>query len=1072
LSTCLNKFPQIEKHPYKIIAFDWDGTAVENRSVDATEVAHTLEELLKFGVYIVVITGTNFGNINRQFSSLINGPHKKNLFICTNRGSEVFGFDDYSEPVLLYRREATDKEEELLSKVAEAVKHDIESKTNIPIDIVYNRLNRRKIDLIPEWENPPKSQIGELLVKTEERLKNSGYLEGIKGAYGLAEKYSREFGLNDARLTSDVKHVEVGLTDKSDSMMWVINDLAKKRNIPFTDILVLGDEFGPIAGFEGSDFRTYFKDIPGITYVSVGKEPNGVPEGILHTGGGPACFLEIIRGQVELQRKLSLTEDPAFLLTNDGYEPLREHEIESLFTIGNGYLGTRGSLEERRPESEPGTLLAGVFDRTAPGEIEELVLVPDWVYGKIYVDGKQLALDNGRNVIEHRRMLDMKKGAMWRFWRHRGDGGKITRVHTVRFASLANPHAFAMKIIVEPENYRGEIRVETGIEVCQRADILLKPGEMRTLSDGRGVLITTKTRQSDITIAQAQFSRVAQGTVSPAYLTFTDAYGVSEDWRWQADVGQAVEIEKFVSIYTTRDVNEPVRMASQQVLEFAKCGFNELFLESIDEWLSRWDVAAITIEGDEEAQLWANFAAYHLIIAGTPFDGRVSISARTLTGTIYKGHVFWDTEVFMLPFFIYTHPPTARALLMYRYHTLSGARKEAKELSLKGALYAWESTSTGEEMTPEYVIAPTGEVILILSGKMEQHINSAVAYGVWTYWTSTRDDDFFVSAGAEILIETARFWASRAEKKDGVYHIYNVEGPDEYHEIVNDSIYTNLMAAWNIRAAADAVEYMKTHHPEAWLGLKNQVSFDNAELVRWDDVATRMYSDMNEGSNIIEQFEGYFKLKDIDVYAFEPHTAPLDTILGREETAASRLVKQADVVLLLYLLDNEFSEQVIKENYQYYERRTAHGSSLSPSIYGLVAARLGLEALAMRYFHQAGTIDLSNNMGNAAGGVHGAALGGLWQQIIMGFGGVHMHDDGLYVYPKIPAQWKRLTFTLVYRGTELHFDVERERRIKLTIGSGTPPVVGILGRPPKELVSNSVYRAVWDVSAWQEFTQD
>jgi len=1073
LNDCQDKFQRIKRHPYKIIAFDWDGTAVENRTVDARPVADVLEELMKFGVYVVVITGTNFGNIDRQFSSLITGPHKKYLYICTDRGSEVHGFDEKSDPVLIFKREATDEENELLSRVAEAVKRDIESRSNVTIDIVYQRLNRRKIDLIPEWENPPKSQIGELLEKTEERLRKGGFSDGIKGAYNLAERYSAEFGLADARITSDVKHVEVGLTDKSDSMKWIIDELSKKLNVPFRDTLILGDEFGPIAGFEGSDFRTYLPDLPGVTYVSVGKEPNGVPEGVVHIGGGPACFLELMEAQVDLYRKLAPTDDPTFLLIEEGFEPLREREIESLFTVGNGYLGTRGSLEERIDGSEPATLVAGVFDRIKAEEIDELIIAPDWVFTRIYVDGKELSLGDERSILEHRRILDMKKGVLRREWRHRGDRGRITSIKFERFASLAEPNAMVLKITVAPENYQGEIRVETGIERClgRRYGLTAEIAEMRPIKDEEGALVIAKTNFTDITLVEAQVSRVAPGMIKQFYRTFINDCAATEDWRWQADAGQVIEIEKFVSIYTSRDVDNPVQDASTSVFDFAERGFNELLLEHIDALAERWEVAAIKIEDDVDAQHWLNFAGYHLIIAGSPHDERVSISARTLTGPIYKGHVFWDADLFMLPFFAFTHPPTARAMLMYRYHTLPGARKEANDLSLRGALYAWESTITGEEMTPESVLLPTGEVILILTGKMEQHINSAVAYGVWLYWVASKDLEFFLEAGAEILIETARFWVSRSEKdENGTYHIYNVEGPDEYHEIVNDSIYTNLMAVWNINRAADAVGFLKTSHPARWGKLKDKIGFNDEELDEWNDVATNMYKDMQFG-NLIEQFDGYFSLKDINVYDYEPRTAPLDVILGREETAATQLVKQADVVLLLYLLENEFSEEIIKENFDYYELRTGHGSSLSPSMYGLVAARLGLMDMAMRYFYQAATIDLSNNMGNAAGGIHAAALGGLWQQVIMGFAGVRVDEEGISLHPKLPERWSRLRFSLYWRNRRLYCDVERGKQITVVVKDKSEIKAGIFGKSLQILLPGITYKANWDGSTWQEFTE-
>jgi kojibiose phosphorylase len=1070
LKNCVSSYPKIKKHPFKIIAFDWDGTAVANRQVDAGPVADVLEELLKFGVYIVVITGTNFGNVDRQFSSLIKGPHKRNLFICTDRGSEVYGFDENSEPVLIFGRKATDEEEMLLSKAAEAVKHEIESRSNITIDIVYKRLNRRKIDLIPEWENPPKSQIGELLEKTEARLREGGYSDGIKGAFDLTARLARETGLPDARLTSDVKHVELGLTDKSDSIKWVLSELSRKQNIPYTDIVVLGDEFGPIAGFEGSDFLTYLPEAAGIDYVSVGKEPSGVPDGVIHVGGGPDCFVDLMKEQASIYRTFAQTEDPTFLIVEEGFDPIREREKESVLTIGNGYLGVRGSLEERVQGSEPATLVAGVYDREKEGEIEELVVAPDWLHTRIHVEGDELRFDKGR-ILEHRRTLDMKKGILRREWRHHDERGRITLVKFLRFASLADPHALVLKISVSPENYQGEIRVETGIEHCQKMALSAIPVGKREIEGGKGVVTVSKTEHTGIMIAQAQRSRVAAGIVKPDCRTYVNECGVSENLRWQADVGQVIEIEKIVSIYTSRDTDDPERDAVKSVMELSARGVNELLLEHIDAWQKRWHVAAIGIDCDAEAQKWLNFAGYHLIIAGNHHDERVSISARTLTGTIYKGHVFWDADMFMLPFFIYTHPPTARAMLMYRYHTLPGARKEAQEMGLKGALYAWESTVTGEEMTPEFVITPTGEVILILTGKMEQHINTSVAYGVWTYWVATRDDQFFANAGAEILIEAARFWVSRAEEKDGVYHIYNVCGPDEYHEIVDDSIYTNLKAVWSIHRAADAVAYLKEEHPERWSKLKETIGFDERELMEWDHVAGKMYKDMNHGNNLIEQFAGYFALKDIDVNDYEPRTAPLDMILGREETTTTQLVKQADVVMLLYLLEDQFSQEVIEENFVYYDRRTGHGSSLSPSMYGLVSARLGKETLARRYFRQAGTIDLANNMGNAAGGVHAAALGGLWQQAIMGFAGMRISRDGIYVYPRLLSEWSRLRFNLMVHGTLLEFDIERDHEMTVNIGREAAVKVGVFGGDLQTLQPGVTYRSHWDGSAWREFQE-
>lgn len=299
----LKEFPQLNR-PFRIISFDWDGTAVENRSADARPMSVRIEELLKLGVPIVVITGTNFNNINKQFSSLIKGPHKRNLYILTNRGSEVYGFDENSEPVLIYQRKATAAEDLLLTKAAEAVRDYVRYRGGPKIDIVYNRLNRRKIDMIPEleWADPPKSRIGDLLKATEHRLRSGGITGGIKQLFELAQKLSREYGLDSARLTSDVKFIEVGLTDKADSVRWVLQHLAPQVGAHPEDVLFAGDEFGPIAGFEGSDFRMVIPEAKGSVFVSVGPEPAGVPPEVLHIGGGPAKFERLLESQIELDK--------------------------------------------------------------------------------------------------------------------------------------------------------------------------------------------------------------------------------------------------------------------------------------------------------------------------------------------------------------------------------------------------------------------------------------------------------------------------------------------------------------------------------------------------------------------------------------------------------------------------------------------------------------------------------------------------------------------------------------------------------------------------------------------------
>lgn len=1084
MGDCLSAFPRAGEHPYKIIAFDWDGTAVTDRRADAAPVAAATYDLLKLDVLVVVITGTNFGNINRQFCSLISGPCKRNLYVCANRGSEVYGFKEDGSNVLLFRREATAVENKLLNHIAEAVKDDIESRSRVTINIIYDRLNRRKIDLIPEWQDPPKSQIDKLIKATEKRLQQGGY-GSIKSAFELTAHYARQLGLTAARITSDVKHIEVGLTDKSDSLRWVAGQLARRNNISFKDILIVGDEFGPVAGFEGSDFRMMLPEIKGATYVSVGKEPNGVPAGVVHLEGGPKCFLKLIKKQAALHQELLPSPDPTEVLVETGFNSLREREIESLFAIGNGYLGTRGSLEEQAQASEPATLVAGVYDQTSEESMEELVVLPDWLYAQIYVNGEELTVSK-KSLLEHCRILDLKKGLLFREWRHRGRNNQVTLIKFVRFVSLADPHALVEKVTIEPQNFRGEIKVKTGLKVCRDCRPALQILEKVAGPGRRGALIRAKTVFTGVTLAEFQKSRVAGGFIRPSQTSSADDSGVMESYSWTAGEGQAVTIEKYVSIYTTRETSSPVQEVKAHGRRLEAHGVAELMLDHIEAWKRRWETAAIGVD-HKESQHWLNFAIYHLISAGNPYDERTSVSARALTGPIYKGHIFWDAEMFILPFFIFTHPPTARAMLMYRFHTLAAARENALKQGYAGALFSWEATTTGEDMTPAAVLDPKGEIVLVRSGKLEHHISAAVAWGAWSYWNATNDDGFMVGAGAELLIETARFWASRVTEKGGQYHILGVEGPDEYHdEGVDDNFYTNAMARWNLRRAAEVVDWMKESYPQEWSLLKVKLGFDIGEPGRWLRIADRIFlgGKIDSGATVgpgmaasgaagcrpgpIEQFRGYFRLEDIDIGLFEPRTAPLDVILGRERTNASQVIKQADVVMALYLLEEELSSDLIGSSFYYYERRTAHGSSLSPAIYGLVAARLGDREKAWRYFHQAARIDLAN--GNAAGGIHVAAQGGLWQQVIMGFAGVRIRKEGIFLLPQLPEAWSKLSFSLLWRNMRLVFDISRDRDINLNVVGEGETMVGIFGEGLRLVRGGKQYIAPWRGDTWDNFT--
>lgn len=683
------------------------------------------------------------------------------------------------------------------------------------------------------------------------------------------------------------------------------------------------------------------------------------------------------------------TAEPEWVLVEENTVLTREHELESLFAIGNGYVGSRGSLAEGSPLSAPATFVAGVFE-AAPGSVPGLATIPDWTHLSMAVEGHPVRLEAGTN-LEHRRILDLRQGILWREWRYQDAAGRISRMRGLRLASMADRHLLIQSVTLSPENYSGSISVDA---------VLPEPTTWRAA----GTIIA---------VAAAQH---IEGPESPSTeLPILVAGQVALD----VELGKTYRLDRLVAIHTSRDTDQPVAVAREHAERVQETDVATLVEQHREAWLVRWQACDIRIDGDPAAQRALRFAAYHLLSAANPEDERVSIGARALTGSAYKGHVFWDTEIFMLPFFTLTYPEAARALLMYRFHTLPAARAKAAHLGYRGALYAWESADTGEDVTPPFVIAPDGEVVQIRAGALEQHISADIAYGVWSYWRATSDEPFLLDAGAEILIETARFWASRAQpEEDGRYHIRGVIGPDEYHECVDDNAYTNGMARWNLEIGNAVARLVAERWPEQWRALAGRLALDPDEPDRWLALARDLYTGFDERTGLFEQFQGYFDLDDIDLATFEPRSAPMDVLLGRERIQRSKVIKQPDVVMLLYLLWECFPPEVRAANFRYYEPRCGHGSSLSPAIHALIAARLGDVTLAQRYFQQAIEIDLANNMGNAAGGIHAAALGGLWQAAVFGFAGLSLTDAGPEPHPNLPLHWRVLSLRLQWRGQQ------------------------------------------------------
>jgi trehalose/maltose hydrolase-like predicted phosphorylase len=767
-----------------------------------------------------------------------------------------------------------------------------------------------------------------------------------------------------------------------------------------------------------------------------------------------------------MQQALQPTQDRDWLLVEQGYDPRRERSIESRFTVSNGFLGVRGSraisrgpswvswMHTLRWASWPRTYVAGLFDtpNTEPA-VPALVPVADWLRLRVLLNGKALLQRSG-DTIYYRRTLDMRRGLMLTEWRQRNPAGIVATATTLRLVSLADRSLGLQLVRLEVELGDTEVAVDArfdevgaGLDPVRLEQDL---GVWRTEQSGKNLAIAcTAALQLDGT-------ELTPHTPTPFRWS----------WNWASAPGQSASFHRMIAVVRNESGEDPGRSARDALDRAKRIGWRGVLAEHDAAWAERWRLSDLRITGDCAAERALRFAIYHLNGAANPADERVSIGARALTGDAYLGHVFWDTEIYVLPFYVATWPEAARALLMYRYHTLPGARAKAVRMGWRGAMYAWESTDTGEETTPERLIGLNGDLIEVLCGTQEQHITADIAYAIWQYWEATGDDLFMVDAGAEILLETARFWAGRAgsPEADGCRHIRGVIGPDEYHEHIDDSAYTNVMARWNIRRGIEMAALLRDRWPGRWAELSKQLGLDDTELRQWSEAAETLFTGFAPASGLFEQFAGFFDLEEVDLSRYADRTVPLDVILGRERTQRSQVVKQADIVALLALLPEECDARARLTNFQYYEPRCGHGSSLSRGMHALAAARLGEMDIAIRYFQETAATDLADISDGSAGGVHIAALGGLWQAAVFGFGGLALRAEALGLDPCLPPAWRTLGFHAHWRGRLVRIKIDQDAdEISVDLVTGEPMPLVIRGQR-HTLQAGDAFRARYGIS--------
>lgn len=756
----------------------------------------------------------------------------------------------------------------------------------------------------------------------------------------------------------------------------------------------------------------------------------------------------MIKNRFSDQLKQYISSDE-WLIIQEEYKADENLKYESLFCLTNGYLGTRGSHEEGTARSIPCTYINGVFDKSETF-MRELANMPNWLTLRLYVEKELIGIENCE-ILSFTRVLDMRRAHLVKSVCLRDRKGRETRIESVRFISRAHVHRMAVKLFITPLNYSGIIEVEniidgTVINFCDAPRFKVKHTYLTAneVLGEKGAYLEVATRDDHLHEGCGAYIHAVQNGRDVIKTSVFHDFGEQAVEFHDFDVceGETTELTKYVVIYTERDAKKEVLKdtVQKEMASFLQKGFEAEFEEHGDAYEILWREADIQIDGDDELNKAIRFNVFHLMSTASEFDSHVNIGAKLLHGEEYGGHAFWDTELFMLPFFAYTFPEKAHNLESYRYHLLDAARKNASGNGYHGAQYPWESADDGTEQCPDWTIEPDGTCYRCYVAVYEHHVTAAVAFGIANYVRITKDIEFLLNMGAEILIETARFWMSRCqyiEEKDR-YEIHQVTGPDEWHEPVDNNVYTNYLARWNLRYVISLAEMLKNEHREAYVQLTEKINLTEEEIASWEQVQGKIYLPRKEGTQLLEQFEGYFDLKEVIIEKYDKNDWPVrPEALKKIKTSETQIIKQADVVMLLHLLGEEFDEETMKLNYSYYEKRTMHGSSLSPSIYAIMGLKVGDASKAYRYLKRAAFLDLADIQGNTREGIHAANAGGVWQTVVFGFAGLWTDDAGmLHINPKLPKEWRGLSFRIHCPGSWLQVEISGIREVKLTVLEG------------------------------------
>jgi hypothetical glycosyl hydrolase len=751
---------------------------------------------------------------------------------------------------------------------------------------------------------------------------------------------------------------------------------------------------------------------------------------------------------------LDFSKAKEWKILETNFDPKALGKVEANFCLGNGYLGLRSATEEQYLGETRDLLVAGTFNRFSEEEVTELPNAADVTNIELTLNGERFDLTQG-TVESYCRSLNLKTGLLEREVVWVSKAGQRYTLRFERVVSLKRLHTITARVTVIPEE-GGTVTFQSGIDGRMTCDGSQHFTEGQTrFYDKKYLQFVPRTTQSNITFvvdATHRFFVGGQEASPKSDINIVRRHMYSR-FTLEAAAGVPVVLEKFSNVYTSRDkeaaaltVAELQAYGLEQVKLDEAAGFAALAEESAQCWQEKvWDRVPISIEGNDFDQLAIRFAQYHMQLMTPAHDNRMNIGAKGFSGEGYKGHTFWDTEIFLLPYFTFTMPDVARSLEEYRYLSLPGAHAKAAHNGYQGAQFPWESAWLDDgEVTPEYMGTDiiTGQLIKVWSGFIEIHITADVAFGVWQYYECTGDQDYMDKYGYELILDCAKFWVSRLEPgEDGKLHINDVVGPDEYKEHINDNAFTNYMARWNINKAIEYTDLIRAEKPELYQALCAKLDLE-ACYAQWKEKIDLIYLTQPNEQNVLPQDTTYLTLRDIDLskYKHQAHVGGIFKDYNQDQITKIQVSKQADVMVLFYLLEELFPHEVKLASWDYYEPRCLHDSSLSLSTHSVLACDIGNPQLGYEMFQKACMIDLDNaNPHSSDAGIHAASYGGLWQCVVYGFGGLRMLGGNLRISPALPKAWSKLRYTILWRGQRLAVTVTADG-VEIVNETGTAPI--------------------------------